>query len=399
MASPHRVSASPWFAPAMLTWASAPTEDLHCDVLVVGAGLAGASTAWHLSRLGIDVLLVDARPAGTGASGRSAGFLLLCNAAEIPAFEAAHGRDGLATWLGMTRANTAWVTASFHEEARVEQRGSLMLAEAGDAERAETLVEAEAILRAHDIACALEPTPAHLTGFAPSMLRLPADAGMDPARLTAAVAARVPRRAQARVTQLDLENGSASLGGHRVQFERVVLAANAWSGALDLLDEVALPRITHERAQCLQTEPLDARVLPEVVYANEGFDYFRQLPCGRLLLGGRRHLHLEDEHTDDEAPSGAVQASLHAYIDAHLPFARGARIGARWAGTMGFTEDRLPLLGPLPGAEARAFLVAGFSGHGMSLAGACGATAARWLTGRATELDARAMDLFAPTRA
>ena len=57
---------------------------LACEVLVVGAGLAGLAVAQELSRRGADVLVADAHGPGAGASTRNAGFLLLGNATEYP---------------------------------------------------------------------------------------------------------------------------------------------------------------------------------------------------------------------------------------------------------------------------------------------------------------------------
>ncbi|WP_235965157.1 NAD(P)/FAD-dependent oxidoreductase [Sediminihaliea albiluteola] len=52
------------------------SEDLSCDVLIVGAGLAGCSLALHLAELGVDTVVVEARQPGWGASGRNAGHVL-----------------------------------------------------------------------------------------------------------------------------------------------------------------------------------------------------------------------------------------------------------------------------------------------------------------------------------
>ncbi|WP_302356842.1 MULTISPECIES: FAD-binding oxidoreductase [Alcaligenes] len=49
--------------------------DTQCDVLVVGGGLLGASTALHLARSGLDVVLVEKDSIGSAASGRNGGQL------------------------------------------------------------------------------------------------------------------------------------------------------------------------------------------------------------------------------------------------------------------------------------------------------------------------------------
>lgn len=50
-------------------------QDIHADVAVIGAGLAGSSVALHLAQLGASVALIEARQPGDGASGRNAGHV------------------------------------------------------------------------------------------------------------------------------------------------------------------------------------------------------------------------------------------------------------------------------------------------------------------------------------
>ena len=52
------------------------TADIETDVLVVGAGLSGASLALHLIEAGVSVAVIEARQPGWGASGRNAGHVL-----------------------------------------------------------------------------------------------------------------------------------------------------------------------------------------------------------------------------------------------------------------------------------------------------------------------------------
>ncbi len=113
-------------------------------------------------------------------------------------------------------------------------------------------------------------------------------------------------------------------------------------------------------------------------YARGGFDYWQQLPDGRLVLGGRRDASLEEEWTAVEETTPAVQGPLE-----HLAreLAGGAvEITHRWAGIWGTTPDLLPLAGRVPGRE-RTWVAAGYSGHGNVLGLVCGSLVADAVAG------------------
>src|SRR5687768_2019279 len=48
--------------------------ELSTDVAIIGAGYTGLAAAHHLSRAGVECLVVDANDAGWGASGRNGGM-------------------------------------------------------------------------------------------------------------------------------------------------------------------------------------------------------------------------------------------------------------------------------------------------------------------------------------
>ena len=80
-----------------------PPLDADCetDVLVIGAGIAGLSCAWHLAERGVDCTVVEARTAASGASGRNGGFLV---AGAAPAHQDAVRQFGHEIALGIYRA-------------------------------------------------------------------------------------------------------------------------------------------------------------------------------------------------------------------------------------------------------------------------------------------------------
>lgn len=66
-----------YYESSLAEWHSFDTlaSDQECDVVVIGGGLLGSSTALHLSELGIDTILVEKNRIGSAASGRNGGQL------------------------------------------------------------------------------------------------------------------------------------------------------------------------------------------------------------------------------------------------------------------------------------------------------------------------------------
>jgi len=156
-----------------------------------------------------------------------------------------------------------------------------------------------------------------------------------------------------------------------------------------------VPELAHAvlpvRGQVLVTEPLPQRTYERPHYARDGFDYWQQLPDGRLLAGGKRDASFETEQTDIEATTPLVQGLLEELVRELL--GRVPRITHRWAGIWGETPDGLPLAGRIPGRPG-AWIAGGYSGHGNVLGFACGDLVARAILGDETPEFA----LFDPAR-
>lgn len=72
--TPFPLSPSLWAATAAPPPDTQPlTQSAQADVLVVGGGYAGLSTALHLAEQGVRVVLLEAREIGFGGSGRNGG--------------------------------------------------------------------------------------------------------------------------------------------------------------------------------------------------------------------------------------------------------------------------------------------------------------------------------------
>jgi glycine/D-amino acid oxidase-like deaminating enzyme len=99
------------------------------------------------------------------------------------------------------------------------------------------------------------------------------------------------------------------------------------------------------RGQILLTPPIEGLRMRGTFHAQEGYYYFRNLG-NRILLGGARHTSFAAEETTELSTSEEIQQHLNAFVKTHF-----AQAGAlpkkgwqRWAGTMAFTSNKLPLL-------------------------------------------------------
>jgi len=333
------------------------------EVLVVGAGLAGLAVARAFAARGASVCVADAFGPGAGASGRNAGFVLACHPWDYPALRARLGPAGARAYLALSARSHRILVERYADGCDYRPCGSLALPVAGDEAEAERLEQAARLLAADGLACTWTDPPAGaLAGFGRA-LTIAGDAAVHPGKLVRRLAEGITG-VRGTVRRIDPERRIALLDDRRISFERAFVCAGGY--AARILGAPHL-RVAPKRAQVLAMGPVPPALGP-VCYAGWGFDYFRQRPDGIVLAGGRRHLHEAAENTDAPGPTVPVQLDLEQYVRRHLPFAAEAPIVARWAGTMAFSADDVPILAPVPGDGSPVWVLGGFTGHGLGLA-------------------------------
>lgn len=363
------MSAAPWWLrPAPLPPATLPRR---ADVVVVGGGITGVATLLALQERGVDAVLVERRHVAAGASGRNAGLLLTGTADSYAAAVRRHGRAVAAEVWAFSAASHDLLVAALgpagERTAGHRRTGAWTLA-ASPAE-AEELVESATLLAEDSLEGRWFERPETVPPAAHGGLLVPGDGVIDPAAAVGVLAATAwARRPGAVVEGVAVEavepRGSgvdvATTAGE-VRAGAVVLAVNGWSAEL-----APALRIEPVRAQMLATAPAGpGGAGPAPAYSDRGNRYWRWLDQGTLLLGGCRELAGDAELGTDARPTAAVQAHLDAFLGGH--FGVTAAVTHRWAGTMGFTPDRLPLVGAVPGLPG-VHVCGGYSGHGMGLA-------------------------------
>jgi glycine/D-amino acid oxidase-like deaminating enzyme len=350
------------------------------DVAVVGAGVTGCSAARRLAEGGLRVRVHDARGIAEGASGRNGGFALGGGAARYDVARETYGPERAGSYWTWTR-HALDRLAELAGDA-LSRTGSYRLA--ADEEEREGIRLEYAALREDGFEVEwLDDVPGGAAGRFRGAILHPHDGSIQPARFVRRLAA-LAAAAGAEIREHDrVENVGA------LDADRVLVATDGYGhGLVPELADLIWPT----RGQVIASEPLDRVLYDRPHYARQGFDYWQQLPEGRILLGGFRDTSILDELTDVEETTPAIQASLESFL--HELVGAPVQVTHRWAGIFGLTQDMLPLVGPVPGHDGRVWVAGGYSGHGNVLGFACGELVADAMLGR----EAPHLELLDPAR-
>lgn len=379
-------------APSLWAATAAPPPDTQplaqfaqADVLVVGGGYAGLSTALHLAEQGVRVALLEAREIGFGGSGRNGGQV-------IPGLK--YDPDALVSMFGAERGErlvrfagaTADAVFNLIERHAMDvphvRRGwiqgahnpaALKLAHARAAQWARHGADAQPLDKAE--VTRLIGTDRYLGGWvdrrAGAVQPLSYARGLARAALNAGAVIHTDTP----VTRLQREGGkwvATTAGGARVTAERVVMCTNAYGA--DLLPGLK-PSIIDANTFQVATPPLPERVragiFPEGHVTSDTRNlllYFRLDHQGRLLMGGRGPF---------REPRGAQDwAHLERVMVKMFPQVAGTPFEYRWCGRVAITRDYLPHLHePQPGL----LVDIGCQGRGVGLQTSMGRAMAQYL--------------------
>jgi glycine/D-amino acid oxidase-like deaminating enzyme len=384
----------------------------ECDVVVIGGGIVGCATAYHLARRGVRVVLVERSEIAWEQSGRNWGFVRQQgrDPAEVPLMmEANRIWGGLEQELG---ADVEWV-----------QGGNLALA--ATPERLGLMEAWLATARAHGLETRMV-SPAEIGALVPGLagrwlggLYTPSDGHAEPRKATWALAHAARRHGACLYERVAVESVTTAGGAVQgvvteagpVRARTVVCAAGAWSGRLLRPLGLSLPQ-RWVRATVARTTPLPpltragvwgpavsfrqrrdgtlniaaagaadhditlaslrhARLfLPNYWRNRRLFRFHVGRPLVRDLAGllpgsaARRHPATWDRDLGPEPNPAKVRRSLDE-LRRLFPAIGPVEVTRAWAGYIDATPDAIPVIGE---AGPRGLVVAtGFTGHGFAL--------------------------------
>jgi gamma-glutamylputrescine oxidase len=358
--------AAPEATPIWMDRPAMPLPLLHgevsADVCVVGLGGSGLACVEELLALGKRVVAVDAVGVGAGAAGRNGGFLLAGLASFYHDAVTRHGRDRARAIYRMTLDELERTFAAVPEAAR--RTGSLRVADTAE-ELEDCRIQLDA-MRADDL-----PVEAY-DGPEGSGLLIPTDGVFNPAERCRLMAEHSLERGASlygRTPALEIAGDRVTTPEGAVRCDAVIVAVD---GRLEqLLPELAW-QVRTARLQMLATAPAPEVSYPRPVYARYGYEYWQQLPDGRVALGGFRDYGGEAEWTTNAEPCVRVQDRLERFLR-HRVGVR-APVTHRWGAPVGYTPNGLPVLEQVrPGVWA----AGGYSGTGNLIGTLCGRAAAQ----------------------
>ncbi len=363
-------------------WTPLPslTGDHEADVCVVGLGGSGLTAVSELLAHGVRVVGLEAGGVAGGAAGRNGGFLLAGTAMFYHDAVRTLGHERARALYQLTLDEMDRITAQAPEHVR--RVGSLRIADsAEEGDDCQTQLKAM-----KQDGFTVKP----YDGPEGRGLLFPNDGTLHPLARCRALALRA-REAGAALFEnspaLTLSGGEVTTPSGRVRCGAVVVAVD---GRLETLLPELSGRVRTARLQMLATAPTREVSLPRPVYVRWGYEYYQQLPDGRVTLGGFRDAGGEAEWEHSSVPSEPVQGRLEAFLRRDLKIS--APITHRWAAPVGYTDTGLPVL-----AEVRpqVWAIGGYSGTGNVIGALLGRAAARLALG----VDAPEAELFAEHQA
>jgi len=368
MPSDSGTTTSLWEARNELVVAPELDADAQADVCVVGAGVAGLTTAYLLARAGQAVVVLDDGPIGGGETCRTTAHLSNVIDDRFHVLEEHLGPERTRAAQESHRAAIDRIEALVAAEgiecgfARVD--GHLFLAPGQPRELLER--EAAAAQRAGlDDLVRLERAP--LAGFDTGpCLRFPRQAQLEPLRYLAGLVAALGR-AGARLHTAhatEIEGGAdahvTTRAGRTVRAAAVVVATNS-----PVNDRFTI----HTKQAPYRTYAIAARIprasVPPGLYWDmaDPYHYVRLAGTGAndedvLIVGG------EDHKTGQASAATERHAALESWMRARFP-AAGA-VEQRWSGQVLETNDGLAFIGRNPNDAENVYVATGDSGMGMT---------------------------------
>ena len=367
------------------------------DVVIIGGGAVGTSAAYHLAKRGKKVILCEMCNIASGATGRCGGMVVHCYGRDLN-IEKADYR------LLFTRANTEILKEyqkDFEIDFEFRQIGCLDIAiNEKELEDLKRLIEVQNNLGDNEIQFLdkketlnimpnLNPNLVFGSRFRKS------DGSLNPFLLARAQALEAQKlgckiysntKVEKIIEKQDVIQGVMTKDGI-IESEWVINAANGWASQLtdsiEIIPVRELAMVT-ERLPKLPAQPFEMLCFGEFAYGAT------QTMSGNYNLGGPGPAKPPKWDYYDETIYIDEVIRVLSYIGEIFPILKEISIIRSWVGTMAFTSDGMPSIGPFPKKKGL-FITAGYP-DGMAWAAISGKLASEYICDGFTSLPIEKMN-------
>jgi glycine cleavage system T protein len=375
---------------------------LEARLVIIGAGIVGASAAYHLAQLGWrDVIVVDQGPLFEtgGSTSHAPGLMFQTNASKMMTEFARY-------------SVSLYDSLSFAGQPAFYKVGGIEVAYTK--ERWHDLKRKQGIATAYNLEAHLI-SPAEVRQLIPILNEkvihggyyVPSDGDAKAVRAVAALAREakamggVEFYGHTTVTDIEVKNGRVQAvvtDQGRIATEAILLCTNIWAPVLAAKLGIKLPLMAVEH-QYLITEPIAElagerrEIVHPVLRHQDVAMYFRQ-HADAYGVGSYKHkpLLVSPWELGQEAKRPFTPehfAVAQQATDELLPPLKGKGYVTRFNGMFAFTTDGMPILGPAPAVKGFWTAVGVWVTHG----GGAGQAMAEWMTGGAPGIDVREADI------
>lgn len=351
------------------------TKTKKFDYIVIGAGIAGLSTAYWLEKNQptAKIAVIDKFSLGYGASGRNAGFVTCGSALH---FSKLHDQ------FGQAKAQEIW---NFSEENRELLLKEIIQDEAHKVDYKTTgsctvipdqtqVAKYEKILKMMtyskidvDLMDARTLQTEYAVKDSAGAIAYKHDGVVHPVKLLKQIQSKLKNTEfifGEEVFQIQSNDQSTEVKTQKRTYvaAKTFVCLNGFTG--QLLSEFRQV-IKPQRGQIIVTEKVP-KMIKGPCYLTQHLCYFRQLPSGEILIGGFRNHDAENENTAHDQATDKIQSALENFAKTYFEKTANIQINYRWSGIMGFSPDDQMIIGEHPKRKS-IHLMAGCSGHGMGL--------------------------------
>jgi glycine/D-amino acid oxidase-like deaminating enzyme len=374
--------------------------DRDADVCIVGAGYTGLWTAYYLKRAdpSLRVIVLEARFAGFGASGRNGGWLSGLAPGDRNRLAETHGVDSVVAWqraLNESVDEVIDVAAREGIDADIVKSGTMMVARNGaQVERLRAEVDEDhrwgvdeiRLLSKSEAAERIRIDDLLLASFSPHCARV------QPAKLARGLADVVERLGvdiyeQSPVTEIAAGRATTPLG--IVRAPTMLRATEGFTATLPGLRRRWLPM----NSAMIATDPLPPPVWDAIGWQGRetiddtahGFFYAQRTADDRIAIGGRAVPYRYASRIDrDGAVSEHTISYLTHVLNTVLPQTVGTPIAHGWCGVLAVPRDWSA--GVNLDTSTGLGSAGGYVGHGVTATNLAGRTLADLVLKRATPI-------------